>query len=71
MAREPLEAAAPLRGRLLYVNGVPQARTELTRVVRKTLGLDFAGAAFPEEYMLGDVEVDWELPSAAAGSGAG
>ncbi|MFJ9467880.1 FAD-dependent monooxygenase [Streptomyces caniferus] len=136
MAREALEAAVPLRGQLLYVNGVPQARIELTlppdvpyrfaalpqndterlledvlkrwggrvergtelvgfaqdahevrarlalpagereeiraefligcdgahSVVRKTLGLDFAGAAFPEEYMLGDVEVDWELP---------
>ncbi|MEV0962708.1 FAD-dependent monooxygenase [Streptomyces sp. NPDC049910] len=31
-------------------------------VVRKTLGLTFEGAAFPEEYMLADVEVDWSLP---------
>ncbi|MHC5703312.1 FAD-dependent monooxygenase [Streptomyces tirandamycinicus] len=31
-------------------------------VVRKTLGLTFEGAAFPEEYMLADVEVDWGLP---------
>ncbi|MFD7631113.1 FAD-dependent monooxygenase [Streptomyces sp. NPDC059851] len=31
--------------------------------VRKTLGLGFAGGAFPEEYMLGDVEVDWSLPA--------
>jgi 2-polyprenyl-6-methoxyphenol hydroxylase-like FAD-dependent oxidoreductase len=32
-------------------------------VVRRTLGLTFEGAAFTEEYMLGDVEVDWSLPS--------
>ncbi|MEU3792278.1 FAD-dependent monooxygenase [Streptomyces fructofermentans] len=31
-------------------------------VVRKGLGLAFEGGAFPEEYMLGDVEVDWDLP---------
>jgi 2-polyprenyl-6-methoxyphenol hydroxylase-like FAD-dependent oxidoreductase len=31
-------------------------------VVRRGLGLDFAGDAFPEEYMLGDVEVDWSQP---------
>ncbi|MGW7609001.1 FAD-dependent monooxygenase [Streptomyces sp. NPDC054766] len=31
--------------------------------VRKQLGLTFEGSAFPEEYMLGDVEVDWDLPS--------
>ncbi|MGI5448117.1 FAD-dependent monooxygenase [Streptomyces sp. CA-243310] len=31
-------------------------------VVRKGLGLGFAGGAFPEEYMLADVEVDWSLP---------
>ncbi|MER5931987.1 FAD-dependent monooxygenase [Streptomyces sp. NPDC002054] len=32
-------------------------------IVRKTLGLSFEGGAFPEEYMLADVEVDWDLPS--------
>ena len=32
-------------------------------VVRKSLGLDFAGDAFPETYMLADVEVDWSLPA--------
>jgi 2-polyprenyl-6-methoxyphenol hydroxylase-like FAD-dependent oxidoreductase len=32
-------------------------------IVRKTLGLSFEGGAFPEEYMLGDVEVDWSLPA--------
>lgn len=31
-------------------------------IVRKKLGLTFEGSAFPEEYMLGDVEVDWDLP---------
>ncbi|MEU0150088.1 FAD-dependent monooxygenase [Streptomyces sp. NPDC006288] len=31
--------------------------------VRKGLGLSFEGGALPEEYMLGDVEVDWDLPA--------
>lgn len=31
-------------------------------VVRKGLGLTFEGGAFPEEYMLADVEADWDLP---------
>ena len=31
-------------------------------VVRKTLGLSFEGAAFAEQYMLGDVELDWSQP---------
>jgi 2-polyprenyl-6-methoxyphenol hydroxylase-like FAD-dependent oxidoreductase len=30
--------------------------------VRKGLGLTFEGAALEEQYMLGDVEVDWSLP---------
>ncbi|MGW7270743.1 FAD-dependent monooxygenase [Streptomyces sp. NPDC054864] len=30
--------------------------------VRKGLGLTFEGGALPEEYMLGDVEADWDLP---------
>ena len=30
--------------------------------VRKGLGLTFEGAAFEEQYMLGDVEVDWSMP---------
>lgn len=33
-------------------------------VVRKALGIGFEGDRFPEEYMLGDVEVDWSLPHA-------
>ncbi|MFI1224264.1 MULTISPECIES: FAD-dependent monooxygenase [unclassified Streptomyces] len=32
-------------------------------LVRKGLGLSFEGGAFPEEYMLADVEVGWDLPS--------
>lgn len=32
-------------------------------LVRKTLGLSFEGDAFPEEYMLADVELDWSLPT--------
>jgi pentachlorophenol monooxygenase len=32
-------------------------------VTRKTLGLTFEGAAFDEQYMLGDVEVDWSQPA--------
>ncbi|QYB02333.1 FAD-dependent monooxygenase [Rhodococcus sp. USK10] len=31
-------------------------------VVRKGLGLTFEGGAFVEQYMLGDVEVDWTMP---------
>ncbi|TSD98144.1 pentachlorophenol monooxygenase [Skermania sp. ID1734] len=31
-------------------------------VVRKGLGLTFEGGAFTEQYMLGDVEVDWSMP---------
>jgi pentachlorophenol monooxygenase len=34
--------------------------------VRKGLGLTFEGAAFDEQYMLGDVEVDWSLPAGYA-----
>ncbi|WP_374777984.1 FAD-dependent monooxygenase [Streptomyces sp. NBC_01310] len=30
--------------------------------VRKGLGLSYEGGAFPEEYMLADVRVDWDLP---------
>ena len=33
-------------------------------VVRKGLGLTFEGDAFPEEYMLADVQVEWDLPAA-------
>ncbi|MGW4354891.1 FAD-dependent monooxygenase [Nocardia sp. NPDC004582] len=30
--------------------------------IRKALGLSFEGAAFAEQYMLGDVELDWNMP---------
>ncbi|WP_328307089.1 FAD-dependent monooxygenase [Streptomyces sp. NBC_00442] len=30
--------------------------------VRKGLGLSFEGGAFPQEFMLADVEVDWDMP---------
>ncbi|MEV6957333.1 FAD-dependent monooxygenase [Streptomyces sp. NPDC051183] len=136
LVRSALEAAVPLLGQLLYVNGVEQPRIEMrlppeapyafaalpqyeterileehlarygtqiergtelvsftqdatgvtsllttasgTReevrsgflvgcdgahsAVRKGLGLAFEGGAFPEEYMLADVQVDWDLP---------
>jgi 2-polyprenyl-6-methoxyphenol hydroxylase-like FAD-dependent oxidoreductase len=136
MVRAALEAAVPMRGQLMYADGVEQARFELrlppevpyafaalpqyeteriieehlarfgtgiergtellgftqdedgvvSRIVtatgaqeelrsrflvgcdgahstvRKGLGLTFEGGAFPEEYMLADVEVDWSLP---------
>ncbi|MFI6904666.1 FAD-dependent monooxygenase [Nonomuraea sp. NPDC050394] len=35
-------------------------------VVRHGLGLGFEGDRFPEEYMLGDVEVDWSMPAGYA-----
>ncbi|WP_369251568.1 FAD-dependent monooxygenase [Streptomyces sp. R41] len=31
-------------------------------IVRKGLALTYEGGAFPEEYMLADVEADWDLP---------
>jgi 2-polyprenyl-6-methoxyphenol hydroxylase-like FAD-dependent oxidoreductase len=45
--------------RVPYLIGADGAHS----VVRKTLGLSFEGGAFEEQYMLGDVEVDWSLPS--------
>jgi 2-polyprenyl-6-methoxyphenol hydroxylase-like FAD-dependent oxidoreductase len=45
--------------RVRYLIGADGAHS----LVRKTLGLTFEGAAFDEQYMLGDVEVDWSLPS--------
>ncbi|MDG4666936.1 FAD-dependent monooxygenase [Mycobacterium sp. 236(2023)] len=44
--------------RAAYLIGADGAHS----VVRKILGLTFAGAAFEEQYMLGDVEVDWSMP---------
>ncbi|MFK0291802.1 FAD-dependent monooxygenase [Streptomyces sp. NPDC090442] len=42
-----------------YVVGCDGAHS----LVRKVAGLTFEGDAFPEQYMIGDVEVDWELPA--------
>ncbi len=139
LVREAIEAAAPLRGQLVFVNGkqvtrtllelpsdipygfaaLPQYETErllteqLARrgtaversvelvsfeqddervtarvrktsgeevirakyligcdgahsIVRRQLGLSFEGDAFPEQYMLGDIEVDWDMPDGFA-----
>jgi 2-polyprenyl-6-methoxyphenol hydroxylase-like FAD-dependent oxidoreductase len=50
--------SGPERVRSGYLVGCDGAHS----VVRKGLGLAFGGGAFAEEYMLGDVEVDWSLP---------
>jgi 2-polyprenyl-6-methoxyphenol hydroxylase-like FAD-dependent oxidoreductase len=63
--QDPEGVTAYLRGptgeervRVAYLVGADGAHS----LVRKGLGLGFAGDAFPEEYMLGDVEVDWSVP---------
>ncbi|HEU5419417.1 MAG TPA: FAD-dependent monooxygenase [Streptosporangiaceae bacterium] len=48
--------AQPVRAR--YLVGCDGAHS----TVRSGLGLDFAGGAFPEQYMLADVVVDWSMP---------
>ena len=42
-----------------YVVGCDGAHS----LVRKAAGLTFEGDAFPEQYKIGDVELDWELPA--------
>ncbi|MGW0390975.1 FAD-dependent monooxygenase [Streptomyces sp. NPDC003042] len=54
--RTPSGAAEEVRAR--YLIGCDGAHS----AVRKGLGLTFEGGAFPEEYMLADVEADWDLP---------
>lgn len=44
--------------RVRYLIGCDGAHS----TVRKGLGLAFEGGAFAEEYMLADVEADWDLP---------
>ncbi|OIJ64254.1 FAD-dependent monooxygenase [Streptomyces mangrovisoli] len=44
--------------RVRYLIGCDGAHS----TVRKGLGLSFEGGAFAEEYMLADVEADWDLP---------
>ncbi|MFI9330431.1 FAD-dependent monooxygenase [Kitasatospora sp. NPDC052868] len=51
--------SGPREVRARYVVGCDGAHS----LVRKTAGLRFEGDAFPEQYMLGDVEVDWDLPA--------
>jgi 2-polyprenyl-6-methoxyphenol hydroxylase-like FAD-dependent oxidoreductase len=50
------------RVRARYLVGCDGAHS----LVRKAAGLGFEGDAFPEQYMLGDVEVDWALPAGYA-----
>ncbi|MEU6235159.1 FAD-dependent monooxygenase [Kitasatospora sp. NPDC047058] len=50
--------SGPATVRARYVIGADGAHS----LVRKAAGLTFEGDAFPEQYMLGDVEVDWDLP---------
>ncbi|GAA1070020.1 FAD-dependent monooxygenase [Kitasatospora arboriphila] len=47
------------RVRCRYLVGCDGAHS----AVRKGLGLDFGGGAFTESYMLGDVEIDWDMPA--------
>ncbi|MEY9909155.1 2-polyprenyl-6-methoxyphenol hydroxylase-like FAD-dependent oxidoreductase [Catenulispora sp. MAP12-49] len=56
VARGTGEADEQIRAR--YLIGCDGAHS----VVRKTLGLTFEGDAFPDSYMIGDVELDWSLP---------
>ncbi|MFG3055315.1 FAD-dependent monooxygenase [Kitasatospora sp. NPDC048239] len=51
--------SGPRELRARYVVGCDGAHS----LVRKAAGLRFEGDAFPEQYMLGDVEVDWDLPA--------
>ena len=49
------------RRRYDYVVGCDGAHS----AVRKALGIAFEGEAFPYDFMLGDVHVDWDLPRGA------
>ncbi|HEY9368632.1 FAD-dependent monooxygenase [Streptomyces sp.] len=52
---EPVEEEVRCR----YLVGCDGAHS----AVRKGLGLSFEGGAFPDAYMLGDVQVGWDLPA--------
>ncbi|WP_412075278.1 FAD-dependent monooxygenase [Streptomyces xanthophaeus] len=54
--RTPSGAEEEVRTR--YLVGCDGAHS----IVRKGLGLTYEGGAFAEEYMLADVEVDWDMP---------
>ncbi|MFC8447485.1 FAD-dependent monooxygenase [Kitasatospora sp. NPDC057223] len=58
-ARLGTAAGATEEVRARYLVGCDGAHS----TVRKALGLGFEGGAFAEEYMLADVEADWDLPS--------
>jgi 2-polyprenyl-6-methoxyphenol hydroxylase-like FAD-dependent oxidoreductase len=67
--QDPSRVSATLTGatgdetvRARYLVGADGAHS----IVRKTLGLTFEGGVFEEQYMLGDVEVDWSLPQGFA-----
>jgi 2-polyprenyl-6-methoxyphenol hydroxylase-like FAD-dependent oxidoreductase len=51
-------AEGPQTVRSAYLVGADGAHSS----VRKALGLTFEGAAFEEQYMLGDAEMDWSMP---------
>lgn len=57
-ARLRTASGADEETRVRYLIGCDGAHS----IVRKTLGRSFEGGAFPEEYMLADVEADWDLP---------
>ncbi|MER7759297.1 FAD-dependent monooxygenase [Streptomyces sp. NPDC097619] len=61
-ARLRSAAGAEEELRVRYLAGCDGAHS----TVRKGLGLDFGGGAFPQEYMLGDLLLDWDLPPAYA-----
>jgi pentachlorophenol monooxygenase len=54
--------SVPATVRAEYLIGADGAHS----TVRKTLGSSFDGGAFAEQYMLGDVEVDWSFPKGYA-----
>ncbi|MFD3538967.1 FAD-dependent monooxygenase [Streptomyces sp. NPDC058662] len=56
LLRSPEGVVEEVRSR--YLVGCDGAHS----IVRKGLGLTFEGGAFPDEYMLADVEVNWDLP---------
>lgn len=49
-------------GRFAYVVGCDGAHS----TVRPQLGIEFEGEAWPMEFMLGDVHIDWDLPRGRA-----
>ena len=49
---------SPLTFRARYLLGADGAHS----LVRHQLGLSFEGAKYPQAFLLGDVQVDWDLP---------